>query len=167
MKQEEMQAEIERLRAENERLKGGDKGALRLKVSEKGALGLWNGTLSGHALSGTMAAPAGQGGRHQTVHPRQRKSSEDQRVVALPEHPHCKMRMRILACPSCGTNTPNWCPAYAIASGSDPAATRLPARISTPSEVVSMSGSRPKFRARAVFSLIRRGAATGVGFSRT
>jgi hypothetical protein len=26
MKQEEMQAEIERLRAENERLKGGDKG---------------------------------------------------------------------------------------------------------------------------------------------
>jgi hypothetical protein len=41
MKQEEMQAEIERLRAENERLKGGDRGALRLKVSEKGALSVY------------------------------------------------------------------------------------------------------------------------------
>jgi len=63
MKQEEMQAEIERLRAENERLKGGDKGALRLKVEserEGSTLRLWNGTLSGHALSGTVAAPAGQ-----------------------------------------------------------------------------------------------------------
>jgi hypothetical protein len=41
MNQEEMQAEIERLRTENERLKGGDKGALRLKVSEKGALSVY------------------------------------------------------------------------------------------------------------------------------
>jgi hypothetical protein len=40
------------------------------------------------------------------------------------------------------------------------------ARISTPSEVVSMLGSRPRVRARSVFSLIRRGAATGLGFSR-
>jgi hypothetical protein len=37
----EMQAELERLRAENARLKNKDKGGLTLKVSEKGAVSLY------------------------------------------------------------------------------------------------------------------------------
>ena len=39
--EEEMQAEIERLRAENERLKKPARGQLSLKVSEKGALSVY------------------------------------------------------------------------------------------------------------------------------
>ena len=41
MRESEMQAELERLRAENAQLKGKDKGGLTLKVSEKGALSLY------------------------------------------------------------------------------------------------------------------------------
>ena len=42
MSEEELKAEIERLRAENEALKSGPKrGALSLKISEKGALSVY------------------------------------------------------------------------------------------------------------------------------
>jgi hypothetical protein len=41
MSESEMQAEMERLRAENARLKNKDKGGLTLKVSEKGGLSLY------------------------------------------------------------------------------------------------------------------------------
>jgi hypothetical protein len=41
MNESEMQAELERLRAENAQLKSKDKGGLTLKVSEKGALSLY------------------------------------------------------------------------------------------------------------------------------
>ena len=38
---DEMQAELERLRAENERLKQGGRGRVSMKVSEKGALSVY------------------------------------------------------------------------------------------------------------------------------
>jgi hypothetical protein len=38
---DEMQAELERLRAENERLKQGGRGRISMKVSEKGALSVY------------------------------------------------------------------------------------------------------------------------------
>ena len=41
MSKSEMQAELERLRAENTRLKNKDKGGISLKVSEKGAISLY------------------------------------------------------------------------------------------------------------------------------
>jgi len=41
MSESEMQAELERLRAENAQLKNKDRGGLTLKVSEKGALSLY------------------------------------------------------------------------------------------------------------------------------
>ncbi len=41
MSESEMQAELERLRAENVRLKGKEKGSLTLKVSEKGAVSVY------------------------------------------------------------------------------------------------------------------------------
>lgn len=41
MNEMEMQAELERLRAENAQLKGGEKGKLSLKVSEKGAVSVY------------------------------------------------------------------------------------------------------------------------------
>ncbi len=41
MNAEEMQAELERLRAENAKLKTKDKGGITLKVSEKGAVSLY------------------------------------------------------------------------------------------------------------------------------
>ena len=41
MSDEEMKAELERLRAENAQLKNRDKGGLSLKVSEKGAVSLY------------------------------------------------------------------------------------------------------------------------------
>ncbi len=51
MSESEMQAELERLRAENAQLKSKDKGGLTLKVSEKGGLSLYGmARFSGHAL---------------------------------------------------------------------------------------------------------------------
>lgn len=41
MSDQEMQAELDRLRAENAQLKNKDKGGLTLKVSEKGAVSLY------------------------------------------------------------------------------------------------------------------------------
>ena len=41
MSESEMQAELERLRAENAQLKSKDKGGLTLKVSEKGGVSLY------------------------------------------------------------------------------------------------------------------------------
>ena len=41
MSETEMQAELERLRAENAKLKNKDKGGISLKVSEKGAVSLY------------------------------------------------------------------------------------------------------------------------------
>jgi hypothetical protein len=41
MNEAEMQAELERLRAENAQLKNKDKGGITLKVSEKGAVSLY------------------------------------------------------------------------------------------------------------------------------
>jgi hypothetical protein len=41
MNEQDMQAELERLRAENAQLKNRDKGSLTLKVSEKGAVSLY------------------------------------------------------------------------------------------------------------------------------
>ena len=41
MSDQEMQAELERLRAENAQLKHKDKGGITLKVSEKGAVSLY------------------------------------------------------------------------------------------------------------------------------
>ena len=41
MNESEMQAELERLRAENAQLKNKDNGGIRLKVSEKGAVSLY------------------------------------------------------------------------------------------------------------------------------
>ncbi|MHB1937988.1 MAG: hypothetical protein ACYCOR_15570 [Acidobacteriaceae bacterium] len=41
MNESEMQAELERLRAENAQLKSKDKGGITLKVSEKGAVSLY------------------------------------------------------------------------------------------------------------------------------
>jgi hypothetical protein len=41
MSGQEMQAELERLRAENAQLKNKDKGGITLKVSEKGAVSLY------------------------------------------------------------------------------------------------------------------------------
>ncbi|WP_211256329.1 hypothetical protein [Edaphobacter aggregans] len=56
MSESEMQAELERLRAENAQLKSKDKGGLTLKVSEKGrGLSVRHGPFSGHALQRTVA----------------------------------------------------------------------------------------------------------------
>jgi hypothetical protein len=41
MNESEMQAELERLRAENAKLKSKDRGGITLKVSEKGAVSLY------------------------------------------------------------------------------------------------------------------------------
>ena len=54
MSESEMQAELERLRAENAQLKGKEKGGLTLKVSEKGGASVRYGPVSGYALQRTM-----------------------------------------------------------------------------------------------------------------
>jgi hypothetical protein len=55
MADEDLKAELERLRKENTALKKGASSNVRMKVSEKGVVGLWHGALSGHLVQGTMA----------------------------------------------------------------------------------------------------------------
>jgi hypothetical protein len=56
---EDVQAELQRLRAENEALKkSGRGGRLAMKVSEKGALSVYGMGLPGDALQGTVAETA-------------------------------------------------------------------------------------------------------------
>jgi hypothetical protein len=60
MSESDMQAELERLRAQNAQLKSEDKGGLTLKVSEKGGLSVRHGPVPGHPLQGTMAPHPGE-----------------------------------------------------------------------------------------------------------
>ncbi len=81
MSESEMQAELERLRAENAQLKSKDKGGLILKVSEKRrGLSVRNGAVSGHALQRTMAPHPGERTGDRGVHPRKRLQAEDEGV---------------------------------------------------------------------------------------
>ncbi len=82
MSESEMQAELERLRAENAQLKSKDKGGLTLKVSEKGALSLSvrHGPVSGHAVQRTMAPHPGECAGDRGVHPRKRLQTENEGV---------------------------------------------------------------------------------------
>ena len=50
MSEEVLQAEIERLRAENEKLKNKGVRGLSIKVSEKGAVSLWHWSISSHPI---------------------------------------------------------------------------------------------------------------------
>ena len=50
MGESELQAELERLRTENARLKNKSASGLSLKVSEGRSFSLWNGTFPGYAL---------------------------------------------------------------------------------------------------------------------
>jgi hypothetical protein len=60
--EEELKAEIARLRAENQALQRPARGQLSLKVSEKGALfGIRARTFSGHTLSGAVGKAFGHG----------------------------------------------------------------------------------------------------------
>jgi hypothetical protein len=60
MSDEDLKAELERLRQENTALKKGAASGLRLKVSEKGCcFGLRHGALPGDLVQGTVAEAAG------------------------------------------------------------------------------------------------------------
>jgi hypothetical protein len=81
MSELEMQAELERLGAENAQLKSKDKGGLTLKVSEKGwALSVRHGPVSGHALQRTMAPHPGECAGDRGLHPRKRLQVEDEGI---------------------------------------------------------------------------------------
>jgi len=81
MSESDMQAELERLRAENAQLKSKDKGGLTLKVSEKGGVSLYGmGPLSGHAVQGTMAPHPGECAGDRGVHPRKRLQAENEGI---------------------------------------------------------------------------------------
>jgi hypothetical protein len=61
--EEELKAEIEKLRAENESLKKPARGQVSLKVSEKGGLfRIWPWTLSGYVVSRAVGEAPGNGG---------------------------------------------------------------------------------------------------------
>ena len=72
----EMQAELERLLAENAQLKSKDKGGLSLKVS----LPVRHGPVSGHALQRTVAPHPGECAVDRGVHPLKRLQAENQGV---------------------------------------------------------------------------------------
>ena len=63
--------------------------------------------------------------------------------------------------PSRGEYAPNWCPAYAWATGVAPSGTVLPASTSTPASERRAAGSAPSSAASSSLSASSRGAATG------
>jgi hypothetical protein len=80
MSESEMQAELERLRAENAQLKSKDKGGLTLKVSEKGGVSLYGVPLSSDALQRAVAPHPGECAGDRGVHPRKRLQAENEGV---------------------------------------------------------------------------------------
>jgi hypothetical protein len=81
MSESDMQAELERLRAENAQLKSKDKGGLTLKVEREGrALSVRHGPVSGHSLQGAMAPHPGECAGDRGVHPRKRLQAENEGV---------------------------------------------------------------------------------------
>jgi hypothetical protein len=63
MSDDEMKAELERLRSENAALKKGASAGTRMKVSDKGAVSVYGmGRLPGDAIQGAMAPPPRHGG---------------------------------------------------------------------------------------------------------
>ena len=60
--------------------------------------------------------------------------------------------------PRRGLYPPNWCPAYACATGLAPAGTRLPTKSCSPSVLLNHSGSRPSSTASGSLSTSRRGS---------
>jgi len=81
MSESEMQAELERLRAENAQLKSKDKGGLTLKGErERRGLSVQHGPFSGHAVQRTMAPHPGECAGDRGVHPRKRLQAENEGV---------------------------------------------------------------------------------------
>jgi hypothetical protein len=81
--EEELKAEIERLRAENASLKKPARGQMSLKGKREGwAFSIRTGSLPGHALSRTMGKAPGHGGRDPHVHSGKRSRLEEKGVTA-------------------------------------------------------------------------------------
>ena len=78
MSDEDLKAELERLRSENAALKKGASTSIRMKVSEKGArLDLRHGALSRDLIQRTVAEAAGHVRRHSRVHCCERGAIEE------------------------------------------------------------------------------------------
>jgi hypothetical protein len=81
MSESEMQAELERLRAENAQLKSKDKGGLTLKVSEKGGVSLYGmGRFPVTLYKEQWLRILAKCARDRSVHPRKRLQAEDEGV---------------------------------------------------------------------------------------
>ena len=76
MSDEDMKAELDRLRNENAALKKGASSSLRLKVSEKGALSVYGMGRFPVTLQGAVVEAAGHVGRDSRVHCRERRAIE-------------------------------------------------------------------------------------------
>ncbi len=68
--------------------------------------------------------------------------------------------------PSCGTQLPNWCPAYSAASGSAPGRSFPPPKKSAKSGRSASAGSRSISSAASGLKLTSQGRASGVGRTR-
>ena len=77
MSDEELKAELERLRNENAALKKGASSGIRMKVSEKGALSIYGmGRFPVTLYERTVAEAAGHVGRHSRLHCCERSAIE-------------------------------------------------------------------------------------------
>lgn len=81
MSESEME-ELERLRAENEQLKQKGSGRHQSEGQREGcSIAVWDGSLPGHALQGTMAARPVEGVGDRGVYSRQRGQAEKEGVA--------------------------------------------------------------------------------------
>ena len=79
MSEEDLKAELERLRNENASLKKGAATGIRMKVSEKGALR--HGSLSCNFVQGAVVKAVGYVGRNSELHCGERRASKGEGVT--------------------------------------------------------------------------------------
>ena len=84
MSDQDLKAELERLRRENEALKKGASSGIRMKVSEKGALSVYGmGRFSRNLVQRAVDKVAGNGGRNSRIHCCKRTAIEGEGITLL------------------------------------------------------------------------------------
>jgi hypothetical protein len=91
MSDEDLKAELDRLRSENAALKKGGSSNVRMKVSEKGAVSVYGmGRFPVTLYKGAVAEAPGHVGRHSRFHRCKRSAIEGQGMRVRSREPVCK-----------------------------------------------------------------------------
>jgi hypothetical protein len=83
MSEQELKAELERLKTENEALKNRGSKAISMKVSEKAEFRSTGWAAFPSHVQGAVASPSRHGGRHPLLHTGERVKTESERISSI------------------------------------------------------------------------------------